>query len=244
MKGDYGIRALIDLGLHYGEGPVQSAEIAQRQFIPEPYLDQLLTTLRKAGFPEMQRGTVSTKVEGQLKDLQRAYGLPESGKLDTATLALLGRLGDEAGALDTFRRVRELVPQEPTGEVLPILLAGNDDRTRAERARHLVEERFHGARAILLAEGEPADERAMLAPTHAGQTLDGHAVVRGLHRGRTAERVAASQQLVGNAGERINVVAWIGFLVQQHLGTGIGRRQRAQRAGVETSSRGPIVSLA
>ena len=56
MKGDYGVRALIDLGLHYGEGTIQSAEIAQRQFIPEPYLDQLLTTLRKAGFVRSRRG--------------------------------------------------------------------------------------------------------------------------------------------------------------------------------------------
>ena len=56
MKGDYGVRALIDLGLHYGQGTVQSAEIAQRQFIPEPYLDQLLTTLGKAGFIRSGRG--------------------------------------------------------------------------------------------------------------------------------------------------------------------------------------------
>jgi Rrf2 family protein len=56
MKGDYGVRALIDLALHYGHGPVQSAEIAQRQHIPEPYLDQLLTTLRKAGFIHSRRG--------------------------------------------------------------------------------------------------------------------------------------------------------------------------------------------
>ena len=48
-KGDYGVRALIELSHHYGEGPLQSAEIAARQRIPEPYLDQLLTTLRKAG---------------------------------------------------------------------------------------------------------------------------------------------------------------------------------------------------
>ena len=56
MKGDYGVRALIDLAQHYGQGPVQSAEIAQRQHIPEPYLDQLLTTLRKAGFINSRRG--------------------------------------------------------------------------------------------------------------------------------------------------------------------------------------------
>ena len=55
-KGDYGVRALIELSHHYGEGPIQSAEIASRQRIPEPYLDQLLTTLRKAGFIRSVRG--------------------------------------------------------------------------------------------------------------------------------------------------------------------------------------------
>ena len=55
-KGDYGVRALVELAHHYGEGPVQSAEIAARQQVPEPYLDQLLTTLRRAGFIRSVRG--------------------------------------------------------------------------------------------------------------------------------------------------------------------------------------------
>jgi Rrf2 family protein len=56
MKGDYGVRALVELAHRYGEGPVQSAAIASRQSIPEPYLDQLLTTLRRAGFIRSVRG--------------------------------------------------------------------------------------------------------------------------------------------------------------------------------------------
>lgn len=56
MKSDYGVRAMLDLTLHHGEGPVQSAEIAARQGIPEPYLDQLLTMLRKAGLIRSMRG--------------------------------------------------------------------------------------------------------------------------------------------------------------------------------------------
>lgn len=55
-KGDYGVRALTELAHRYGQGPVQSAEIAARQGIPEPYLDQLLTTLRRAGFIRSVRG--------------------------------------------------------------------------------------------------------------------------------------------------------------------------------------------
>jgi Rrf2 family protein len=55
-KGDYGVRALIELTHQYGQGTTQSAQIAARQRIPEPYLDQLLTTLRKAGFIRSVRG--------------------------------------------------------------------------------------------------------------------------------------------------------------------------------------------
>ena len=56
-KGDYGIRALIELTHHYGEArPVQSGDIAARQHVPESYLEQLLTTLRRAGFIRSVRG--------------------------------------------------------------------------------------------------------------------------------------------------------------------------------------------
>ena len=55
-KGDYGVRALVELAHRYGQGPVQSAAIASRQEIPETYLDQLLTTLRRAGFIRSVRG--------------------------------------------------------------------------------------------------------------------------------------------------------------------------------------------
>src|SRR5438270_12733548 len=56
MRSDYGARAMIDLALHVGDGPVQSADIAARQGIPEAYLEQLLTSLRKAGLVRSTRG--------------------------------------------------------------------------------------------------------------------------------------------------------------------------------------------
>lgn len=56
-KGDYGIRAIIELAHHYGDPkPTQSADIAARQGVPESYLEQLLTTLRRAGFVRSVRG--------------------------------------------------------------------------------------------------------------------------------------------------------------------------------------------
>ncbi len=56
MKTDYGIRAILDLAQRYGQGSIQSADIAARQSIPEAYLDQLLMTLRKAGLVRSVRG--------------------------------------------------------------------------------------------------------------------------------------------------------------------------------------------
>jgi Rrf2 family protein len=56
MKVDYGVRALVELAQHYGEGQVQTAEIASKQGIPEAYLEQLMTTLHKVGFISSRRG--------------------------------------------------------------------------------------------------------------------------------------------------------------------------------------------
>ena len=56
MKVDYGVRALVELASHYGDGPVQTSEIAMRQAIPESYLDQVLTTLHKFGLIRSRRG--------------------------------------------------------------------------------------------------------------------------------------------------------------------------------------------
>ena len=55
-RSDYGLRALIELAGHNGNGPLQSSEIALRRHVPEQYLDQLLTVLRKAGFIRSVRG--------------------------------------------------------------------------------------------------------------------------------------------------------------------------------------------
>ena len=56
MKVDYGVRALVDLARTSAAGPVRTTDIAARQHIPEPYLDQVLTTLNKFGFIRSRRG--------------------------------------------------------------------------------------------------------------------------------------------------------------------------------------------
>lgn len=55
-RSEYGLLALIDLGVHYGRGPVSAREMSERQCIPLKFLEQLLSALRKAGIVNAVRG--------------------------------------------------------------------------------------------------------------------------------------------------------------------------------------------
>lgn len=55
-RGDYGIRAMLDLALHYGEGPIPLRAVAERQQLSEHYLEQLMGSLRKANLVTSVRG--------------------------------------------------------------------------------------------------------------------------------------------------------------------------------------------
>jgi Rrf2 family cysteine metabolism transcriptional repressor len=55
-KGRYGVRLMIDLASHYGEGPVLLREIAKRQAISEKYLWHLINSLKATGLITATRG--------------------------------------------------------------------------------------------------------------------------------------------------------------------------------------------
>jgi Rrf2 family cysteine metabolism transcriptional repressor len=55
-RGRYGLRALLDLALHRGEGSVPLKDIARRQEISLPYLEHLITPLVAAGLVKSTRG--------------------------------------------------------------------------------------------------------------------------------------------------------------------------------------------
>jgi len=55
-RGEYGLRAMFDLALHHGEGPISLKSVAERQGISDHYLEQLIAALRKAGLVKSVRG--------------------------------------------------------------------------------------------------------------------------------------------------------------------------------------------
>ncbi|MDD5584626.1 MAG: Rrf2 family transcriptional regulator [Candidatus Omnitrophica bacterium] len=57
-KGDYALKAILDLALHYGSGVVTIHELAKEADIPIKFLEQVLLELKRGGFVESKRGKV------------------------------------------------------------------------------------------------------------------------------------------------------------------------------------------
>lgn len=55
-KGEYAIKAMLDLSMRESKGLVSIQEIASRQGIPQRYLEQVLLQLKRAGLLTSKRG--------------------------------------------------------------------------------------------------------------------------------------------------------------------------------------------
>ncbi|MBA7669850.1 HTH-type transcriptional regulator CymR [subsurface metagenome] len=55
-KGRYGVRAMVALALHYGEGPVSVNSISKEEGISPDYIEQLFIKLRRKGLIKSRRG--------------------------------------------------------------------------------------------------------------------------------------------------------------------------------------------
>ncbi len=56
-RSEYGLRALIDLVRHEGEGPIPLAALATRNRLPVKFLEQIMATLKHAGIVRTTLGT-------------------------------------------------------------------------------------------------------------------------------------------------------------------------------------------
>lgn len=56
-KGEYAIKAMLDLAMHRDRGLIPIQEIAARQAIPQRYLEQVLLALKRAGLLTSKRGS-------------------------------------------------------------------------------------------------------------------------------------------------------------------------------------------
>ena len=56
LRGEYALRALVVLGLNYGQHVLRIQMISEQQNIPKRFLEQILNDLKSAGIVESKRG--------------------------------------------------------------------------------------------------------------------------------------------------------------------------------------------
>src|SRR5690349_24748593 len=56
LRGEYALRALVVLGLNYGQSVVRIQTISEQQNIPKRFLEQILNDLKSAEIVESKRG--------------------------------------------------------------------------------------------------------------------------------------------------------------------------------------------
>ncbi len=55
-RGQYGVRAVVELAAHHSQEPLSLRELAEIQGVSPSYLEQILGTLRRAGLVDSARG--------------------------------------------------------------------------------------------------------------------------------------------------------------------------------------------
>ena len=94
-KTEYGILAVLELALHYGEATIQAKSISKNQKIPLRFLEQVLGNLRKAGIVDSIRGAQGgyalsrAPAEITMGDIVKAI----EGPMVSATCVLEGESG-------------------------------------------------------------------------------------------------------------------------------------------------------
>jgi len=140
-KGEYAIKAMVDLALHDGPDLQPIQDIAARQSIPQRYLEQVLLQLKRSGFLYARRGS--------------AGGYRLSRPPDQITVgALLRAVEGPSAAPDSPRRGgRGAGPEDAAGRgelwrEIESAVAAVVDRTTLEDLRRRAAERRSAARPM------------------------------------------------------------------------------------------------
>ena len=135
-KGRYGVRLMVDLALHYGEGQILLKDIAERQEISEKYLWQLIPPLKNAGLLSSMRGAhggyTLAKLPARitLKDIVIAVEGPMC-LVDCVDHPSVCSRADICVSRDVWREVSERILQTLEAFTLENMVAQQQGKTKA-----------------------------------------------------------------------------------------------------------------
>jgi Rrf2 family protein len=109
-KGRYGLRVLLDIAVHQGEGVVALRDIAQRQAISQKYLWQVINPLKSAGILRATRGARGGYALARRPDEISVQDVVSILEGDTSVVACVGKP-------DTCERSADCTTREAWAEI-------------------------------------------------------------------------------------------------------------------------------
>ena len=100
-RSEYGVRAMVALAKHYGDGPVSITIVAHESAVPAPYLEQLVASLKKAGLVVSRRGAMG------------GYALAKAPEMTT--------VGEIYRAMEGPIAPMECVSEDPEEQTCPLI---------------------------------------------------------------------------------------------------------------------------
>ena len=138
-KGEYAVKAMLDLALHWRKGLIPIQGIARRQGIPQRYLEQVLLLLKRAGFLASKRGSsggyhlVRSPEQITVGEVIRAIE-GSLAPLDPGRRTSWSRLQDHSGDLqELWLKVSEAVSEVVDRMTFAELCERVEERNSAER---------------------------------------------------------------------------------------------------------------
>jgi Rrf2 family protein len=145
-KTDYALRALFTLVEHYGRGPIPIRELARRNDVPRPFLEQIMLALKAQGWVESVAG------------IRGGYALakgPDKIRMGEVVRAFDGLLAPiECVSISGYRRCS----QEPVCRFRRVFLD----------ARNYVTKLMDNATLAAVAQGAPVTKPEVLAAAFMG----------------------------------------------------------------------------
>lgn len=135
-KGKYGVKALFELAMHEGAGPMSLRSIADRQGLSEHYLEQLAAPLRKAGLITSIRGAQGGYVLGRPADQITVGDVIRvlEGPIGFSDCAVENEPGPDCAAHCVVHGVWEKVTRQIVQVIDGITLQDLVDQAREEQA--------------------------------------------------------------------------------------------------------------
>ena len=143
-RGEYGVRAMVALARHYGDGPMSIAAVARDSAVPSAYLEQLIGPLRRAGLVESKRGA------------QGGYQLARAPELV--------RVGEVYRVMEGPVAPMDCVSEDPADQTCP-LIEGCETRPVWLKMRDAIVETLDSMTLADLINQSPRRRRAPAPPT-------------------------------------------------------------------------------